>query len=75
MTQAIRQDITVQKDHKIEISSPELKLGDHVEVIILLNQEKPQKTNLRAMLGTGKGSFSSSKEADDFIRGERNTWE
>ncbi len=74
MTQAIRQEITVQKDHKIEIYSPELQLGDHVEVILLLNQNKPKQSNLRAILGTGKGSFSSAKEADNFIRGERNTW-
>lgn len=39
MTQAIRQDVIVQKDHKIEICSPELKFGDHVEVIVLLDQE------------------------------------
>lgn len=75
MTQAIRREITVQKDHQIEISSPALKLGDQVEVIILLSQGKPKKSSLRDMLGAGKGSFSSPQEADDFIRRERDTWE
>jgi hypothetical protein len=75
MTQAIRQDVTVQKNHKIEIYSPELKPGDRVEVILLLNQDKNKKSNLHALLGAGKGSFSSSAEADAFIRRERNTWE
>ncbi|HVV69287.1 MAG TPA: hypothetical protein VHE99_09715 [Gammaproteobacteria bacterium] len=73
MTQAIRQDITVQKDHRIY--SPELKLGDRVEVILLFNQDENKKSNLRTLLGTGKGSFSSQEEADAFIRRERNTWE
>jgi hypothetical protein len=75
MTQAIRQDVTVQKGHKIEIYSPELKPGDHVEVIVLLNQSNAKKSNLRSVLGAGKGSFSSPTEADNFIRGERSTWE
>jgi len=75
MTQAIRQEVTVQKDHKIEIYSPELKLGDHVEVILLLNPHSDKKSNLRALLGAGKGSFASPTEADAFIRRERNTWE
>lgn len=75
MTQAIRQDVIVQKDHKIEIYSPKLKPGDHVEVILLLDQDKHKKSNLRNLLGAGKGSFSSPEEVDAFIRRERNTWE
>ncbi len=75
MTQAIRQEVTVQKDHQIEIFSPELKLGDHVEVIVLLSQSEPKKSNLGSLFGAGKGSFSSPEEADDFIRRERETWE
>ncbi len=75
MTQAIRQEVTVQKDHQIEIFSPELKLGDHVEVIVLLSQGEPKKSNLCSLFGAGKGSFSSPEEANDFIRRERDTWE
>ena len=75
MTQAIRQEVTVRKDHQIEIFSPKLKLGAHVEVIVLLTQSELKKSNLHALLGAGKGSFSSPEEANDFIRGERDKWE
>lgn len=74
MTHAIRQEVTVQKDHQIEIFSPDLKLGDHIEVIILLSQSEPKKTNLDSLFGAGKGGFSSPEEANDFIRRERDTW-
>lgn len=75
MTHAIRQDVTVQKDHKIEIYSPELKLGDHVEVILLFDQDKKRNFSLRSFIGAGQGSFSSPEEVDSFIRGERDQWE
>lgn len=64
MVKAIRQEVTVQKENVIEIHSLALKLGTHVEVILLLS-----------FLGKGKGSFISSNEVDAFIWGERNQWE
>jgi hypothetical protein len=75
MVKAIRQEITVQKDSVIEIHSLALKPGIHVEVILLLEEESSQKGTLLSLLGTGKGSFASSEEADAFIRRERNQWE
>lgn len=77
MVQAIRQEITVQKDHVIEVHSQVLKPGTRVEVIVLLKEEGPisKKKGFLALLGTGKGSFPSPQEADKFIRRERDQWE
>lgn len=74
MQLAIRQDMTVQKDHKIEIYSSELRLGDHVEIILLVDRNQSQKPSLRSLIGAGKGSFSSPEEANNFVRGERDKW-
>lgn len=77
MVHAIKQEIIVQTDNTIEIHSSALKLGAHVEVILLLQEDKKpsKKPNLCSFIGKGKGSFSSPREADQFIRAERNTWE
>ncbi len=76
MVQAIRQEMTIQKDSVLEIHSSMLKPGTHVEVIILLKENEPVKNrSLQSLIGSGKGSFSSSDEADAFIRGERDKWE
>ena len=76
MVQAIRQDLTVEKDNVIEICSPVLKSGAHVEVIILFKENgKISKRSLQALIGSAKGAFDSPKQVDDFIRRERDTWE
>lgn len=75
MVQAIRQEVTVSEDNVIEIHSPILKVGVQVEVIVLLAEKTGKKKNLSSLIGKGKGSFDSAKEADAFIRGERNKWE
>jgi len=74
IARAIRQDLTVQKDHQVEIHSPELKLGDQVEVILRVHPKNVQSHGVRTLLGAGKGSFASPEEADRFIREERNLW-
>jgi len=77
MVQAIRQEVTVSEDNVIQIHSPILKAGVQVEVIVLLTEghKVEKKKNLSALIGKGKRSFGSAKEADAFIRGERNKWE
>jgi hypothetical protein len=69
--------MTVQYENVLEIHSPELKPGVHVEVILLLGPPRvpEKKRSFRALMGAGKGAFSSAEEADAFIRGERNQWE
>ena len=76
MVQAIKQELTIQKDSILEIHSSMLKPGARVEVIILLKEsESLKKGSLCSLIGSGKGSFSSPDEVDTFIRGERDKWE
>ncbi len=51
MVQAIRQEMTVQKDSVIEIHSSILKSGAHDEVIVLLDENPAvRKKSLSAMI-------------------------
>lgn len=76
MVQAIRQEMTVEKENTLEIRSPILKQGAHVEVIVLVGVDAAHnERSLSALLGKGKGSFKSAEEADAFIRNERDMWQ
>ena len=43
----------------------------------LLEQKQPatHPVDYLALIGSGKGAYSSSEEADQFLRRERDTWE
>jgi hypothetical protein len=76
MVQAIRQEMTIEKENTLEIHSPMLKQGAHVEVIVLVGTDTAHNVkSLSALLGKGQGSFKSSEEADTFIRNERDIWQ
>lgn len=74
MIQAIRKDVIVQSGGRIEINSLELKAGQHVEVIVII-EDSPSVPMLSSFLGKGKGCFGSPGEVDAFIRKERDGWE
>lgn len=73
--QAIQQELTIRKDNILEIHSPLLKSGEHVEVILLLKEKTQETTGLFSLFGAGKGAFSTPEEADAFIYKERDLWE
>jgi hypothetical protein len=73
MTDAIRQQVTVQPGGLIEVRSADLPVGAKVEVIVLVESASRSKRSLRSMIGTAKKSFANVKEVDDFIRQERNS--
>jgi len=75
MIHAIRKLVTVQDDGSINVSVPEFKKGTVAEIIILESSEPVKSRSLSAIIGTGKGSFSSPEEADAFIANERSSWE
>lgn len=77
MARFIQQQVTIHTPGTLEIHSPELKPGMRVEVRLLL-KDVPQTRNsypLLSFMGTGRGTFSSSEEADVFLRQERDLWE
>jgi hypothetical protein len=38
------------------------------------NETIPQGRSLTTIIGTGRGSFTTSEQADSFIRAERDAW-
>lgn len=74
MITAFKQEVTVQTDGVLEIHSPELKLGTRAEIIILLKEPIPQRT-LLSIIGTGRGCYATSAQADVFLQQERELWE
>ena len=75
MVKAIRRELTVQRDHMIQIRLPELKQGTHVEMILLIEELPAQQRSLCAIIGTGKGSFKTPEEVDAFLHRERAQWD
>jgi hypothetical protein len=75
MIQAVKQLVTVQADGLIQVRVPEFKQGTIAEVIVLQSSEPTKKITLTSFIGRGKGCFSTAKEADVFIRRERQSWE
>ena len=74
MNQALRQKAVVKPGGIIEINSPELLPGTMVDVIVIVENLPETRRSLRGMIGTGKGTFATPKEADDFISRERSSW-
>jgi len=77
MATAIRKTVTVQPGGRIELSSPELTPGARAEVIVLVEDGKPEAPGrpLASFVGACKGSFRTAEEVDEFLRRERDAWE
>jgi hypothetical protein len=71
----IRQKVTVQPGGLIALQSPDFVEGTEVEVIVLLVPPAQPQASLASLIGTGKGSFATAQEADEFIRQERDSWD
>jgi hypothetical protein len=75
MTQAIRQQVVVGRGGKIEFRAPQLKEGTRAEVVVFEDvAEDVPLVPLVSLVGSCKGMFSSSDEADEFLRRERDSW-
>lgn len=75
MTQAIREQVTVEQEGVIEIHNPALSVGTKAEVIVLVEQPSVLDRPLVSFVGAGKGCFSNAAEVDAFLRAERENWE
>lgn len=77
MQTALRITATIQSGGKIEISDPQLRAGETVEVIVLLPEI--QQTVRRSALdilaeAPGHRLFKTPDEVEDYIREERDSW-
>ncbi len=76
MATAIRQSVIVRSGGVIEVRSPELTPGARAEVIVILDDGAPAKRKpLASYVGTGKGTFRTAQEVDEYLRRERDSWE
>ncbi|WP_207635284.1 hypothetical protein [Syntrophomonas wolfei] len=73
----IREKTIVKPGGVVEIRSGELPVGVTVEVTIVVERDNTQSVprSLINFIGSAKGCFLSPREADEFIRGERDAWD
>ena len=75
MQSALRKTVMVKHGGLIEFRAPELAEGTTAEVIVIVDtapSEPPHR--LAEIIGKAKGGFTSSDDADEFVRHERNSW-
>jgi hypothetical protein len=68
MVRALKQIVTIQRGG----SSSELPEGASAEVIVLVDQPK-RTVPLVSLIGKSRGSFTTPKSVDDFLREERDS--
>ncbi|MCI0489352.1 MAG: hypothetical protein L0229_22395 [Blastocatellia bacterium] len=74
MEQVLRKTVIIQPGGHIEIRSDELPAGAEAEVIVIVRAGE-QPPSYASLFGSGRGSYTTPQEADDFIRRERDSWE
>ncbi len=73
----IREKTIVKPGGLVEIRSGKLPTGVTVEVTIVVERDNKEsaRRSLVDFIGSAQGCFLSSQEADEFIRGERDSWD
>ncbi|MCX6644809.1 MAG: hypothetical protein NTY09_00395 [bacterium] len=75
MVHALRKKVTVKPGGIVELRSRELVPGSIVEVIVIQEKQSPKGIDLTRLIGVGRGIFSTVEEVDEFIQGERDSWD
>lgn len=77
MIPSLKEKVIIKAGGLIEIRNPDLPEGVTAEVIVLLDEKSEELpfTSLSRFFGQVKNCFNSAKEADDFLRAERDAWE
>lgn len=78
MESAVRVKTAVLPGGRIEITDPELRPGDEVEVIVLAQAPAPTRRRpLADILAEAPGGrlFRSADEVDAYLREERESWD
>lgn len=76
---AIRFQTRILPNHRIEISVPELQVGQVAEVIVI-KPKKPESKYGSVLefldsLPPGPRLFKTPKEVDEYLQEERNSWD
>ena len=77
MRSALRIKTKILPGNRIEISAPELPVGDAVEVIVLLPEQSAAPRSALELLEAmpSPGLFKTPEEADHYIQEERDSWD
>jgi hypothetical protein len=78
MQTALRIKTTILTEGKIEISAPQLRSGETVEIIVLLPESRDvtRRSALDILAeAPGQRLFKTAAEVDAYIREERNSWD
>lgn len=79
MLRIVREKVRIQPNGIIRLTSPELPApGVEAEVTLTFDAPGPSTgplPPLSSLIGSAKGCFSSAREIDTFLQGERDAWE
>ncbi len=78
MESAVRVKTAVLPGGRIEITDPELRPGDEVEVIILApSNGRDRRRSIADILAEAPGGrlFRSAEEVDAYLKEERDSWD
>ena len=75
VTHPIRRKLIVDRPGILEIRSEELVPGAVAEVIVFLEAQGAPPRPLTELIGKGRGLFATDREADEYIRKEREAWD
>ncbi len=78
MQTALRMTATVLPGNKIEVTAPELREGEDVDVFLVLPQAPPiPRRSALEIINSLKGhrAFQSSAEVNAYLREERDSWD
>jgi hypothetical protein len=78
MVETLRRQVIVGEGGSIEIRDSSLRPGSRAEVVILQEPPVPPSGSpppLTSLIGSCKGMFRSRQEVDEYLRGERESWD
>ena len=71
---SLKKRTVVKPGGLIEVSAGDLPAGTAVDVLVEPVNDTPPPVDLRRIVGSGKGLFSSPEEVDAYIGYLRNEW-
>ena len=76
MQKALHIRTTVQPGGKVEFASPELEVGQSVDVVVTRSSSTERRSVVDILAeAPGHRLFKTGKEVDDYIKEERASWD
>ncbi|HNR33123.1 MAG TPA: hypothetical protein PKI11_19690 [Candidatus Hydrogenedentes bacterium] len=77
MKEALRRQVIIGKGGHIEIPPVDLPEGTEAELVLLVHLagEYKRTSSIMDMRGLLRGTYGTAREADAYLRAERDSWE